>query len=243
MSGGLNRSHDSGGGGHWRLRARSAIAVAVLVAASAPVAMAQSVAPVRHLELSIGGGVLGGAHAGDQPAIVRAGGTGEPFRLFDTQTDIAASAAIEGRVGILLTRLFGVEARAALGRPELRTRVSADVEGAPDATLTERVASLTIDGGAIVRFDALTIGSLTPFLAGGGGFVNYLHEGEALFEDAPVFYAGGGVARGFRDRPDSRLRTLGLRVDARVYILPGNDSISDGGRQQAAVTASVVFVF
>ena len=102
-------------------------------------AAAQTPSLLRHLELSGGIGVLGGATLGTQNADLRTATTGQPYRLFTSNSRMSAAPVIDLRLGTALTRRFGVEAHAVVGHPEVRTALSSDAEGAPSITAVERL--------------------------------------------------------------------------------------------------------
>jgi len=199
--------------------------------------------PVGHVEVSAGVGLLGGATFGEQAASERAGGTGDPYRLFNTETELASSGAFEVRVGVPVTSRFTLEGRASRGRPELRTSISGDAEGAPSLTAVERVDQYLIDGGVVVRLNEWRIWGLVPFAAAGAGYLRELHEGQTLVEDGHLYYVGGGVTHWFFARSRGVVRAAGLRADVRMNLLSGGVFFNDTLRRQGTVFGSVAVVF
>ena len=186
---------------------------------------------------------MGGLKLGAQAAGLRAGGTGGPFRLFDADSELARSVAFEARVGFHLTPRFALEGRAALARPEWRTTVSGDFEGAPSSTLVERVSHYAFDGGLRIHLDEWQFLGMRPFLSAGAGYLRQLHEEQTLVEERPIYYAGGGVTRTLADRSHGFLRASGVRADLRVNVLGGGGSFGDQARRQASLSGGVFVLF
>ena len=165
-----------------------------MVAAPGAYAQSPDERPVRRVEVGFGGGVLGGAALGALDANLRANALPpDDYTLFATETRFAAAPFAELQAGVALTRRFGVEARVAFGRPELRTSVSADVEGAPPLTVVERVDQYLIEGAVIVMFDELRLGGAVPFATAGAEYLRQLHERGTVVEEGHVYNVGGGM--------------------------------------------------
>jgi hypothetical protein len=162
----------------------------------APSAVAQTVSePIGRVQIGVGFGWLGGAAFGEQPADLRAA-SGGPYRLFDSETNLGSTGSFEARVGIGLSRRFGVEGRFAFSKPELQTLVSSDAETTGSLTIAESIDHYVFDGGVVVRFAEWD--RVTPFASAGGGYVRQLHEGQALISSTSV------VASRFRSSHDRR---------------------------------------
>ena len=217
-----------------------------MVAAVTPVdGIAQTRAderPLRRLEVSGGGGLSGGAALPGGDANLRARGGGD-FTLFTTESELARAPMIEARVGYALSRRYGVEAHVGFSRPDLRTMVAGDVEGAPSLTASERVDQYLIDGAFVVMLDGLRIGGLVPFGSAGAGYLRQLHEGQTLVEHGIAYHAGGGVKQWFAVRPGRLLKAIGLRGDVRLYLVSGGVAGDGGVRPHPAVSGSVFVTF
>jgi hypothetical protein len=198
--------------------------------------------PLRRLEVVFGAGWLGGAGLGNGDASLRARGGGE-FALFSTDSRFAGAPVLEARIAYALNRRYGVEARFGFSRPELRSSISGDVEGAPPISVAERVDQYAIDGAAIVMLDGMRLGRVIPFLSVGAGYLRQLHEGRTLIEEGTVYHAGGGVKHWLFVRERGFLKAAGLRGDARVYILSGGIAQEDRPRPHGAASGSVFVTF
>ena len=219
-------------------------AVLLALGALAADASAQGAAPLRRLEVSGGIGLLGGTSFGEAGANIRANSTTPtPYRLFSADSSVGQAGLFEVRIGTALSRRFGVEGRLTKSRPELRSSISADVEGAPGLTVTERIDQYVIDGAVLVLFDEASVGGLVPFAAAGAGYLRELHEGVAIVDAGRAYHVGGGVKRLFFSRARGATRAAGVRADARVYFLTGGIELDDGAKPQFAVSGSFFVAF
>jgi hypothetical protein len=199
----------------------------------------------RHrFEASIGGLWLGGATLGSNQADLRANRVPPgSFRLFTTDTRAAGTGGFDARVSYWLTRSLAVEGGFVRVTPELRTRISADAEGAAALTVAERIDQYFVDAGALwllekFRFRARTV----PFVSGGAGYLRQLHEGRTLVETGQVYHAGGGLRHLIRSDM-GWIRAVGARFDARVYVLVDGVQFEERPRTHGAVSASMFFTF
>lgn len=222
------------------------LAVTLLMAAIAlPVdAAAQTSGFAHRFEISGGGGLQTGADLGRQTADLRANSTTpQAFVLFATQSGLSRTWLADARVGFVVSPRITVEGRLGYSRPSLDTSVSADTEGASPITVVERVDQYVIDAGVVIRLDEMRIRRLTPYVAGGAGYLRQLHEGLAAIEQGHVYHLGGGLTRPILTRNRGVIRAAGLRVDGRVYFLSGGISLGDGVVMQGAMTGGFFFRF
>ena len=113
---------------------RRIICIALFVVIVAVRAEAQTTSPAQgRLQVSVGAGWLGGAEFGEQPADLRTT-SGNPYRLFESDTHLGGTGLFEARVGFALTKRYGIEGRAAIAKPELQTTVSSDAEASGSFT-------------------------------------------------------------------------------------------------------------
>ena len=139
-------------------------------------------------------------------------------RLFGTSTALAGAPAVEGRVGVRLTRSLMVEGEASVARPELRVEITNDVEaGSVSVVPAERVQQFTV-GGALAWYVPVHTSRVAPFLAGGGGYLRQLHETATLVVTGRYYQFGGGVVYPLTSRSAARLKAMGLRLEARALI-------------------------
>jgi hypothetical protein len=201
--------------------------------------------PLRRPEITVGGGWLGGASLGSADASLRANDQAvTPFRIFSTGSDFGAAPALFVQAGLGLTLRLAVEGGLTWSRPEIRTTVGDDIEGAASLTVAEQVSQYFIDATLIVMLDELRIGGRTvPFAAAGGGYLRQLHEGGSAVDQGQVYHVGGGVKYWLRTRGAGRIRATGLRGDVRAYFTRGGVSYGEGPGPQAAVSGSFFLNF
>ncbi len=213
----------------------------VLVLAAPGVASAQ--APVAPPRVEVGGGVrwVGGAALGDMDATLgtASGGT---FTQFGSSSELGPTPAVEGRVGVRLTRSLWAEANVSYGTTELRTRLDSDVESIPDTTVSESIARYTIEGALVASLDGWRLGAVVPFVSVGGGYLRELHEGRTLVESGRLFHAGGGVTVPLRTQAGAGT-TVGVRADARAIVRSGGVQFDDDVMIVPAAGVSVLFRF
>lgn len=222
---------------------KRAAAACCLLAASVLPAAAQSGA--SRVEVSVGGGLLGGAGVGSASADLRTNEPGrKPFPLFSAASRIARGRALHARALVPLSARVAVEGGLTVSHPDLVTSVSLDAEGAPPLTVTERIDQYVIDAGVRVMLDGLRLGaSLTPFVAAGAGYLRQLHEGQTVIEHGQAYYAGGGLTYPLLGRDRGFVRAAGLRADARVYLMRGGVAFGDRPRPHAAVSGGAFIGF
>ena len=217
-----------------------AVLCAAALVAARPAAAQQPVDGGR-LELS-GGAVWAGALALGSAAATETSSSGQPEPIFATSTTLGALAAFEARVGWRFARAFTVEADAAVGKHDLRIAVSNDVEGAPAATVAERVEQFTI-GGALVWYAPIASPRVRPFAAAGGGYLRALHENATLVQTGHYYQFGGGADVLLMSRDPARLKSLGVRVDARALVRVKGVAFDDAAHTAPAVGASLFVRF
>jgi hypothetical protein len=225
---------------------RAAAAALAVVALAAPVsAQAPSRAPAPgRIEVSIGAGVALGASAHERGANLRANSpAGAPAPLFTASARFAPAPLLEARVGVAVTRRYGLEAHVTATRPELRASLSSDVENAAPLTAAERVEQYVAGGGIVVRLQELHVGSWVPVVEAGGGYLRRLHEGRTLVDEGLVCYVGGGVRHALLARTRGTVRALGVRADARVSLLQGGIAVAGELQRRVSFTGGMFVGF
>ena len=196
--------------------------------------------PVGRLQVAVGAGWLGGASFGEQAADLRTA-TSSPYRLFDSETDLRPAGSFEARVGIALTRRYGIEGRASMSSPDLRTVVSSDAEAAGSFTIVENIDRYIFDGGVVIRLDQWGGAGLRPFASAGIGYVRQLHGEQELVEDGYLYYVGGGVTRPLFSRPQGLIRGASIRADLRLDVV--SLDLDDDSHAQGSISGSLVLMF
>lgn len=215
---------------------RAALASLALVSGTVAPAAAQARPP--RFEISAGGLFVGGYTGGQKDADLTANQTGgAPYTLFKTESRIESSAALEARVGYRVSRTVIIEGGVLTSRPQLSTRLTADVEGAPDITALEDLSVYVIDAAVMVTFGK-SGSAVTPFVRAGAGYLRELHDDNALVKTGQAYHVGGGVTFWL-----NRRQTFGARADARVYMMRGGIDLDGGTRTQVTGGGAVVFAF
>jgi opacity protein-like surface antigen len=200
--------------------------------------------PIHRFELSGGGGLFGGGGIGDRNADLRANSTTpRAFRLFSTSTRLSGAPLVQARVAFGLTRRVGLEGRFGYARPELRTSVTADAEGAAALTVVERIDQYAVDGGVVVMIDEWRLAGMTPFAAGGAGYLRQLHAGQTVVDEGHSYYVGGGVKHSFFTRDKHLIKAAGLRGDLRLELLAGGVAFDDSPKPHVAVSGEFFVSF
>ena len=227
------------------MKVRGLVFLCASVAAAPVAAQVVDDRPVRRVEVDAGGGLIGGAALGARDATLRSNAQArEPFRLFTADSRFARARAVHVRTGFAFTRRFGVEGALSVSRPEIRTSITADAEGAASVTSVERVDQYLVDVSLLMMVDALRLGGRTiPFVAAGGGYLRQLHEGHTLIEEGQVYHAGGGLKHWLLTRPNGVVRSAGVRGDVRVELFRGGISFDDNPRPHVAVSGSLFVGF
>ena len=170
----------------------------LLVLTTPGVAGAQTSASPGRVE--VGGGVrwVGGATLGEMDATLGTA-SGGSFVQFASASELGATVAFEGRVGVRLTRSLQAEAGISYGTTELQTRLDSDVEGIPDTTVSESLGRYTIEGALVASLAGWRLGAAVPFVTvGGGGGPGQRHHGSGG-ERIGVALVGVNSSGGYSD--------------------------------------------
>jgi hypothetical protein len=210
-----------------------------------PVFAQATIRPVRRIEASIAGGWLGGADLGTRDANLRQNATPPvPRRLFSTDTRLAGQPMLDVGGGFAFNRRWTVEGALVFARPELRTSVSADAEGAPSSTVAERIDQYIVEGRLVILFEEARLGTRTvPFATAGAGYLRQLHEGRTVIEEGHVYHVGGGLKHWLLARDRGRVKAAGLRADLRLYLLAAGFAFDDRPTRHAAASGGFFVVF
>jgi hypothetical protein len=217
---------------------------AVLTALHVTAARAQPVGAVPG-RLEFGAGIVwaGAQSLGSQDANLTTG-TGSTLRLFSSTSDLLAAAGFEGSVAIKVTRTVDARVSMSYAKPELRTRVTNDLENSAGATVSESVQQYLVGGGIDWYVAPRRSGTrVRPFIGGGAAYLRQLHEGATLVSAGTSYDAGGGVKLllASHTRPRQLMRATGIRLDARVVVRTKGITF-DGRRSIAPAAAASVFV-
>jgi hypothetical protein len=191
-----------------------AVAAGVWLAASAGPAWAQTAPPKRHRpEIDLGAvWTRGGSYGSADANLTTPTGTSQP--LFSVSNRLGTETAMEAHLAFKIVGRLRAELTGTWGHADLRSRISADFEGAAPVTVSDRLTVFTIVGSGIWYFGRH--GKLEPFVRGGAGWMRELTADEALAGDGTVANAGVGVKYWWLERDRGLLKRLGLRSEARA---------------------------
>jgi hypothetical protein len=163
--------------------------------------------------------------------------------LFDTDTTLDAAATLDARVGVRLSSIFQVEAALSYGHPTLRARITSDVEGISDVTVSESTTQYIVEGGITAQLSRWQVGRLKPFASAGGGFLRQLHEGRQLAENGRTFYVGGGVRYPLTMRQIGLVKGAGIRADVRAAFWRDGIALDEDIHAVPSLSASLFVSF
>ena len=222
------------------------VALSALFASQAT-AQTRAKSPPR-IDLSVSSGIAVGDDLGTADADLRSR-SGSALRLFGTSSELSSAVPIEVRLGFTLTPRYTLEIRGGYARPELRTSITDDFEGAPALTVTERVDEYTIDGLLLIALRQRPRG-VVPFLSAGAGFGWNVHEGLTLAEHGFSYRGGGGVKKRAGDgqpgesvRDRGWVRGVGVRADGGVAVFTGGLSLAEAASVRVVATGGVYLLF
>ena len=194
---------------------------------------AQPRPPSRPAKVEIGVGLvwMAGVPLGTADATEATPGGGS-FRLFSSSAALGSTPGVDVRIGVRLTDRLRVEGAGSYSAPVLRVAIRNDVETG-DAESTEPTRQVLVNGSLLVFFKPWREGRRrAPFVTAGVGYLRQLHDGATLAETGSTFHAGGGVMFVLADRPRERLKSVGLRLEARAVARHGAAAL-DGRRHVA----------
>ena len=200
----------------------------VLAAASASVQAQQAAASLKTHEIVISGGPIlaGGYDLGDSIAELRTNATGAqppPFTLFAVSSTMEPLAGVEASLGYALTPSLTIEGGGWFARANIAPSLSRDAEAMATSIDGEKLHQFILSGGVAWQLPWSPGHKVSPFVAGGGGYLRQLHEERTLVESGQLFYIGGGV-RYFIRGGDQAGRSIGVRSDVRaLWRTPGID--------------------
>ncbi len=238
-------------------RAASALVFALGLLPASAAAQPDATPRPRSLEVYVGAVAIGPVDFGQSRATLTANQSTAPdFTLFNADSSIGTAVGFDGRVAFNITRALAVEGGFVWTRPQVQSRITSDVEGIPDVTLTQDLDTYFIEASAVFHLNGLTFagGRGVPFLAGGAGYLRQLDEAKVLLDTGQVYHAGAGVkiffagrdaGAGRQARKTGLISGLGFRADGRVYIRNAGFELDEGVERRStwAVSGGLVLRF
>lgn len=192
----------------------------------------------------LGGGVLwlGGAGFGQVDAVEKVfGGGTRP--VFSSRSELEPSRGVAGRIALRLTPALQVESSVAFNAPRLATRISGDVEGVADTTVSEPVQQYLVEGGLLARLARWHAGRAEPFASAGIGYLRQLHDGRTVVETGTAYYVGGGVRYVMSASGRRGLPATGIRTEVRAMVLKDGIALDRASHVVPSVAASFFLRF
>jgi len=189
-------------------------------------ASAQSVPLPPRVLFDVGGTLIGGGALGTTDATYLTP-TGQSLTLFSTSQSWSAGAGITGHLQVRLKPRVALELSGTWTRPEIRSKITGDFEGAADTTALQPVSQFLTNGGVVVSF--ARHGAWTPFARGAVGWLRHLSSDQTLYQDGLSVELGGGVTYVWRPTP-GHLRPYGLRADVWANLRRGGLELAQASR-------------
>jgi len=203
-------------------------------------AQSPAASPFR-VEVGIGVSWMGREPIGARAA-TETTGAGGTSPLFNTSSELAGAAGVDGRIGVRLSRSLVAEAEASYLKPQLRIAISSDAEGAAAVTASETIQQFTIGGNIRWMLPGRWWSPrLTPFALGGGGYLRQLHDQGTLLETGRFYQLGAGVETLLASGRRFHTRGVGARADLRA-LLRSNGVAFDGGSKVSPAAGVSAFV-
>jgi hypothetical protein len=204
-------------------------------------AFAQPSASPYRLEAGIGVIGIGREPIGTRTA-TETTGAGGTSPLFNTSSELAGAAGIDGRIGVRLSRSLVAEAEGSYLKPQLRIAISADAEAAAAVTASETIQQFTIGGNVRWMLPGRRWSPrLAPFALGGGGYMRQLHDQATLLETGRFYQFGAGVETLVVPARRFHTRGVGARADVRA-VIRAKGMAFDGGSKTSPAAGVSVFV-
>jgi opacity protein-like surface antigen len=213
----------------------------VMVALAALMPAAAAAQPAGDGSLELAGGIrwTGKMSAGGSSATETAPG-GNRFTLFEADTALESGAGLGVDAAVRISPSIDVGASMSFTSYNLRTRITSDVEGVPDAEAAEPISELALEGRAVVRFARWRTGPrAVPFVAAGGGFLRHLHEGRTLVENGSIYYVAAGMDYALTSGGAGLVKRSGLRAEFRTVMRAGGIAFDDALHLSPALGVSL----
>jgi len=197
--------------------------------------------PASRIEIGIGVQWIGQQPLGARAA-TETTAAASTLTLFNTTSELAGAAGMDGRIGVRVTRTLLAEAEASYLKPALRVAISGDTEGAAAATVAETIEQFTIGGGLRWFLPGRRWSPrFAPFVGGSAGYLRQLHEAGTFVETGRYYAFGGGVSTLLMPAGRFRTKGVGLRGDVRAVIRSKGVAF-DGGSNASSAAGVSAFV-
>jgi opacity protein-like surface antigen len=193
-------------------------------------------------EVTLGPTWLGGYGLGSRSARLT-GNLGQPsLVLFETDTEMAGGFGLDAKLGYRLTPVVRLEAGLAYSRPELRTSITGDAEGAAAVVAADAVSQYLVEGAVLAGVPRWRLGGGMVYGTAGGGYLRQVASEGAAVDSGAVYHVGGGMSWE-RRRAAGWMDAWGLRTDLRVNVRTGGIDVEDATRVWPSLSARVFLAF
>lgn len=211
--------------------------IATLSAAAPALGQTTSSTGPRTL-LDVGAVFVGGASAGTSSANYTAP-DGSQVPLFSLDKSIGPAIGVNSHLTIRISSRVALEVNALWARPELRTKLSGDSDGADNATATQSVDRFVVGGGASLRL--AQVGRWHTFARGSFGWLRELSDDQSLYQDGWNAQVGGGANFQWKEKR-GHFRPYGIRTEVWLDVRHGGIAFSDKPRLLSpAFSAALIF--
>jgi len=158
---------------------------------------------------------------------------------FTIDKSIGPGIGVNSHLSIHLSSRVALEATALWARPEFRSRLAGDSDGATNETATQRVDHFVIGGGASVGLKQFGRGQ--TFARGSVGWLRELSDDQSLYQDGWNAQLGGGANFVWKEKR-GHIRPYGIRTEVWLDIRHGGLPFAEKSRLIApAFSAAMIF--
>lgn len=208
------------------------------VAISVAAPLYAQVAPPPRLLLDVGGTWTGGGSLGTTDANYITP-TGTTMTLFSTTQSVSGGAGLGGHLRVRLTPRVAFEASGSWSRPQLRSRITGDFEGADAVTATQTYSEFLAGGGLVLSFHQQ--GRWRPFARGAVSWMRQLSGDQSHYHDGYRADLGGGMQFVWREKR-GHIKPYGLRADVWIGVKHGGLELDQKSRiVSPGFSASLIF--
>jgi hypothetical protein len=165
---------------------------------------------------------------------------GGPLLIFTSDLSLGAGPGIEAHFGRPIGPRLAVEATGAWSFTTIRTKVSGDIEGAPDATVSDDLTRFSIEGSALWRLAGGARRAL--YLRGGAGWMRELAAGSTLGGNGVIGNVGAAVKYWWGAASSVPRRRLGLRLDGRAVLRSGGVDLGSASVKVAPAASADLMI-
>jgi hypothetical protein len=194
-------------------------------------------APPRLL-FDAGAVLIGGASAGTMTATYTAP-DGSLVPQFSLDKSFGPAIGVNSHLSIRISSRAALEVTARWARPEFRTKLAGDTDGADNVTATQPVDRFVVGGGASIGLKAF--GRWQTFARGSIGWLRELSDDQSLYQDGWNAEAGVGANFVWKEKR-GHVRPYGIRTEVWLDIRHGGLSFAGKSRVIApAFSAAMIF--